>query len=389
MRRRIALILSLLLLLGCAACSGQTAQQQSGQSASFSAEDTLQAEPNTAPRQEEEPRPAVEAPREEATYGGIGENEIVLTVNGEGVTWEEFRYWLFAGLNYQGIVPDESTDWDAVVYDEITLREYAMEDAIYSAILYNVVDQNAAEKGITITEEDEQELDGIMQSNIEYAGGEEAFQQYLDDNRLTYALMREMLKTSFYYSDLFTEMFGAKGEKMTEQEVLLFGEENGFFRAKHILMSNQDAEGAALDEEAMAAKREQLERILEEIRAAEDPAAVFDARMWDFSEDPGLSAYPDGYQFLRGDMVQAFQDAVESLEDYGISDVIEMEYGYSIVMRLPLDPDGIAISEEQYGYTLRYDAATYAFEQVVQSWIDEADVEYTDVFERIDPATAW
>lgn len=391
MKKTVLFVLCLALLLGCCACAGEPAANQPAPAAEgFSAENTLQAEPNEVPRpEEEEPRPAVEVPAQEESYGGIGEQEIVLTVNGEGVTWEEFRYWMFAGLSYQGIEPNEETDWEAEVYEGMTLREYAMEDAVHSALLYTVVDQTAEQMGITMTEEKEEELDGIMQSNIEYAGGEEVFQDYLKENRLSYSLMRDMLKTSIFYSDLFTALFGARGEKLSDQEAMLFGEENGYFRAKHILMANQDADGTPLDEEAMAAKRATLEGVLAELREAEDPAAVFDARMWDFSEDPGLSSYPDGYQFRRGDMVQAFQDAVESLEDYGISDVIEMEYGYSLVLRLPLDPEAVAITDAQYGYTLRYNAATYAFELLVQSWIDEAELAYTDAFDRIDPATAW
>ncbi len=387
MKKTVLFVLCLALLLGCCACAGES--KTGGQTEGFSAADTLQAEPNAVPQPEQTPAPAAEASVQTENSGGIGPEEIVLTVNGEGVTWEEFRYWMFAGLIYQGVEFNEATDWDAEVYEGMTMREYALEDAVHSAILYKVVDQNAAEKGIVLTEEELQELEGQIQSNRDYLGSEEAYQAYLTENYLTDELTRSLLSSSYRYRDLFAEMFGIQGEKLSDQEAILFGDENGYFRAKHILMANQDADGTPLDEETMAAKRATLEGVLKELREAEDPVAVFDARMWDFSEDPGLSGNPDGYQYRRGRMVQAFQDAVEALDNYDFSDITEMEYGYTIVMRLPLDPDAVILTGDNYAFTLRYSAATYAFELLVQSWIDEAEMAYTDAFDRIDPATAW
>ena len=396
-RKLAALGLSLGLLLGCAACGGQSAgnAQRPPEAEGFSAEDTLEAEPNPIVTEQPEETPAEEpaqepaSPAQEPAATGLDPKEIVLTVNGEGVTWEEFRYWLYAGLSYQGIAIDENTDWDQIVYGELTMRDYALQDALHSAILYKVVDQSAAEKGIVATEENMEEIEGIIQSNIQYVGGEDAYLEYLTANYLTDELMRSMLLSSFHYSDLFAEMFGSQGEKLSDEEAILFGSENNYFRAKHILMANEDAEGNPLDEEAMAEKLRTLEGVLAELKEAEDPVAVFDARMWDFSEDPGLSTNPEGYLFRRGEMVQAFQDAVEALEDYAFSDIVEMEYGYTIVMRLPLDPDGVAVSDASYGYTLRYNAASSIFNSIVESWISEAQVEYTAAYEQIDPATAW
>ena len=97
-----------------------------------------------------------------------------------------------------------------------------------------------------------EEIEGIIQSNIEYVGGEDAYLEYLAANYLTDELMRSMLLSSFHYSDLFAEMFGSQGEKLSDEEAILFGSENNYFRAKHILMANEDSEGNPLDEEAMA-----------------------------------------------------------------------------------------------------------------------------------------
>ena len=182
-RKLAALGLSLGLLLGCAACGGQSAgnAQRPPEAEGFSAEDTLEAEPNPIVTEQPEETPAEEpaqepaSPAQEPAATGLDPKEIVLTVNGEGVTWEEFRYWLYAGLSYQGIAIDENTDWDQIVYGELTMRDYALQDALHSAILYKVVDQSAAEKGIVATEENMEEIEGIIQSNIQYVGGEDAY----------------------------------------------------------------------------------------------------------------------------------------------------------------------------------------------------------------------
>ena len=95
--------------------------------------------------------------------------------------------------------------------------------------------------------------------------------------------------------------------------------------------------------------------------------------------DPGKENYPDGYVFKPGAMVAEFENAVLSLENYEISDVVETSYGYHILLRLPLDPDGLTMDQDSGTgayMTLRETAANEKFNGDLTGWIDQAKVEW-------------
>jgi len=110
--------------------------------------------------------------------------------------------------------------------------------------------------------------------------------------------------------------------------------------------------------------------------------------MNEYSDDPGLLYYPDGYCFSPGKMVGAFEEAVKSLEEYEISDIVETNFGYHIILRLPLDPNAVVeYYSETEQYDLRYVAAVAMYDSLFDSWKDEAQVELSDKFAGFDVAS--
>ena len=61
----------------------------------------------------------------------------------------------------------------------------------------------------------------------------------------------------------------------------------------------------------------------------------------EYCEDTGKTAFPDGYLFRSGEMVEEFENAAMLLEEYGVSEPVESPYGYHIILRLPLDADAL------------------------------------------------
>ena len=125
---------------------------------------------------------------------------------------------------------------------------------------------------------------------------------------------------------------------------------------------------------------------MEELRAVEDPeerAAAFKAKMNELSEDPGKENYPDGYVFKPGAMVAEFENAVLSLEDYEISDVVETSYGYHVIMRLPLTADGVVEFNSNTGEprTARMLAANQEYGDKLQELADSLGFEWLPGFE--------
>ena len=114
--------------------------------------------------------------------------------------------------------------------------------------------------------------------------------------------------------------------------------------------------------------------------------ARFDELMAE-ADDPGMTNFPDGYIFTDDQMVQEFEDGARALADYEISDIVESNYGYHIILRLPLDPDGKTLSQDSGTgdyMTLRADAANELFNNMLIDWINNAEVEWKGDFGTMD-----
>ena len=190
----------------------------------------------------------------------------------------------------------------------------------------------------------------------------------------------------------FEYQFGAAGEKLSDEDTLAYAEDSGLLGAKHILLLTVDADTReALDDEAIAEKRALAEDLLAQLQAVQDDpaalAALFDQLTAEYTEDTGYAYYPEGFVFGEGEMVQAFEDAVKSLEIGGLSDIVESEYGYHIILRTSIDPDAI-IGTDSNGneVSLRYAAATQLYSSEIQDWVDTAEVVWNEGFETPDLA---
>ena len=102
---------------------------------------------------------------------------------------------------------------------------------------------------------------------------------------------------------------------------------------------------------------------------------LFDSLMEEYSEDPGLKTNPDGYEAYKGQMMEEFETASLALKTGEISDIVETEAGYHIILRLPFDPDDYR--EALMGERMEEKSA---------KWLEENPIQTTDAYKKIDPS---
>lgn len=388
--KNISLLLALVLVLSCLTGCG-TADAAPTPSDPPATEQPADDQPSAAPEDGSE-ADEIDLAKYETAYGKYAPDTVVMTVNGQDIKWADFFGWVYNGatqLEKQYGVTDWSEDCAPIVgilekpsYSNY-VRYYAESNASQCAIIAAM----AKAQGITLTAEDQAQLETTMAQYVSYFGDQEAFEKYLSESYLTEDYFRYQNEVILLYNALYASMFGTNGEKLPDQDAIDYAVNNGYLYAKHILLRTVDDSRQPLDEATVAQKKAEAEGLLTQLQAcsAAELPAKFDALMQEHSEDTGLLNYPDGYYFHQGEMVAPFEEAVLALEENGLSGIVESDFGYHIIFRPAMDADhivGYDANNQPYG--LRSLAAVNLFDNTAANWYAAAKVEYAPDFENFD-----
>ena len=99
-----------------------------------------------------------------------------------------------------------------------------------------------------------------------------------------------------------------------------------------------------LSDDVIAGKRTQAEDLLTQLQAVDSDGlpAKFDELMMAHSEDNPQNN-PGGYLAAPGDMVAPFEEASLALKEGELSGIVESEFGYHIILRLPLTGETLTL----------------------------------------------
>ncbi|MBD5099486.1 MAG: hypothetical protein HDT35_08100 [Clostridiales bacterium] len=356
-KRLLALLLAGAMALSLFACKSGDSTESPSPSADPSEE--VSANPNADPSA----TPEIVADLSQGVLefsAGMSAGDTALTVNGEDVPADLFLYWLdyncYYFMSYYGMFG-------------LSLSDYAsdmIEESVYFCVSQTLLRQKAAELGCLPTDAQVKEA-----------------QDSLDDET------REMLQSGYGLSDdsinvlilsnaYYDNLLAALTHEPDEQELDEYLDSLGVFAVKHILLKTTDDSNQPLPDDQIAAKKAQAEDLLSQLQGASDLEAKFDELMNEYSEDGGLATNPDGYVFSANDsLVGGFREATLELEIGGLSGVVETDYGYHIMLRLPLTDE----TKAEYGANFRADA----LEGLVRQWEDAADVTRADALSTLDP----
>ncbi len=319
---------------------------------------------------------------------GSKKEDTVMTVDGVDVSFDEYMYYLNTAastlISYYQSSTGGGVDWDGVcIYDKTkTNAEWCINEALYNAAQGCVIMSKGKSMNALPTDEQlkslEDNISTIRKNYEESDDPDAAFADALNGQGFTLESFKAVNKINFTLGNIFTSLYGENGEKLSEEKLQNYIEENGYMTSAHILFrTKEDVKGEngqttqeELSDSAKAEKKAQAEKLCKELKAIKDDTQrkeKFFEYMKEYSEDPGKDSFPNGYCFTEGTMVEEYTDTTRELKNYEVSDVVESDFGYHIIMRLPTVSSDVDTAN-QYGYTLGQMASSYDFDEEMKTW---------------------
>ena len=306
-------------------------------------------------------------------YEKYADSETVMTIDGSEVSREEFSYFLnamYENLEAQGIPTSLMEDKETGSALVSLIFEQAVEQEKYWHTIVNEFN----EQGLKIDRDLLEAANMVKQNEIKTAGGKDAWLAGLEAAGISETLYDNSLAVTIYMQALQDAYYGENGVKLNTADQKTFFEDN-FVACKHILFTMKDrATGEMLDDAALEEKYTLAESVLAELEAGAD----FETLMNEHSEDTGgIKEYPDGY-ILHEEITElvGFVEAAREVEIGEHTDIVETEMGWSIIQRVPLDP------EQYVNYTneIILLATGSNINNEIALLMEEANVEYTDAY---------
>lgn len=319
---------------------------------------------------------------------GSKNEDNVMTVDGVDVSFDEYMYYLNTAastlISYYRASTGGGVDWDGVcIYDKTkTNAEWCINEALYNAAQGCVIMSKGKSMNALPTDEQlkslEDNISTIRKNYEESDDPDAAFADALNGQGFTLESFKAVNKINFTLGNIFTSLYGENGEKLSDEKLKTYIDENGFMTSAHILFrTKEDVKGddgktteKELSDSAKAEKKAQAEKLCKELKAIKDDTQrkeKFFEYMKEYSEDPGKESFPNGYCFTEGTMVEEYTDTTKELKNYEVSDVVESDFGYHIIMRLPTVSSDVDTAN-QYGYTLGQMASSYDFDEEMKTW---------------------
>ena len=300
--------------------------------------------------------------------------EIVLTVNGDAVAADEYSGYMLYNMQYyasmyaQMGLTDLWSNKDMAKSLGASMPEAAEQQAIYA----RVVMQKFNELGLKLSYNEQKEMASVRRNSIANTT-KDAYLNQIAQFGFSDQTYQNFMYISQCYQALNDYYFGENGVNTPSDEDIQKYYEDNYITAKHILITTVDpasGETKRTDEEA----KKEAQSILDRINAGED----FDTLMNQYSEDTGLSNNPNGYTFTEGQMLTEFYDGAKALAEDEVSELVKSSYGYHIIKRVKLDDSQLDNFKSDI-----VSAISGSMDELLKQWIDEAQVETTDLYSSI------
>ncbi|MFC1713216.1 peptidylprolyl isomerase [Candidatus Poribacteria bacterium] len=197
---------------------------------------------------------------------------------------------------------------------------------------------------------------------------EESFQQLLKQRKLTAEKLHKIIERALIGKKVLDVKVKPTAKPVTDEDISAFYAENKKqfvkqeqVKASHILIKvAPDA-----DDQAKSDAKSEIQAILEKARGGEDFAELAK----EYSQGPSAPSGGDLGYFTRGRMVKPFEDAAFSLEMGQISEVVETQFGYHIILNVDRKPE-IQIALEEVSEGIRKGLDDKEVDIALKKWLE-------------------
>ncbi len=405
MKRTIAVLLCALMLLSLCACSGTRIEPLEAETETAT-ETTTETTTETAAGETTETTEAAAGLDWNAAYARHDPSDVVFTVDGEPVTWQELFYELAnvtAGL--QSAAGGQITSWSAKLRDsagnEASCGDYVLSYALTVLTQYHCVYNHLTAEGVKLDAEGEANVEEVKQTIIDnYFGGDK--EKFLDN--LSALFCSEELYDWFnmvdeLYAEGFAALYGEDGAKLTDEEVLAYGSENGYVQLRQIYLYPNGEETAETGTETSETTSEEsvdlsvltpLTTRLAKARTDAEREKIFDELYAEYNENTALDVYGASRAVSADDVTigsisQSVYDAALALEEYGYA-CVDAGNAAVLLMRVPLTADAPVYYETAMSKLcdLRYYAASQKYLEQINGedgWVAAVEFAWAEDFE--------
>ena len=306
------------------------------------------------------------------------DNEILATAGGFPVSAANVRYTTMA---LRGPSPEETGIEDPDAEAEKFYKETS------------VLLEYASKNNVQLTDKDVTTIKAAV-TGMQLQLGEEYEKTFAESpfTEFFYYFQTSVLQTLYsrIYEDALADRESEMAKKALEETLKVF-EEDEYVRAKHILIMFPDGEGedGEMTDEQKAATLAKANEVLDKVNAMAD-ISEFDALIKEYNEDPGMESNPNGYYFTKGQMVAPFEESAYSLGEGETSGLVETNYGYHILLKLPLNDEAIYDSEvysNSFGTAL-YDEIMAGMDNIAVEYAENHDARIEDFLKEYDELIA-
>ncbi len=408
LKKIVAFTLALTMIASFASCSKKANEgsSESSESKSSSAETSANDSSSTVVSGDETTA-VTEAPKP-LVYKELDGDHFV-EANGHKISEDEYKYYFsYAKSSMDG---GDATFWDEDRENKLTQLKETVNSYIEQDFTVVVASENNGVKLSDVTKSEKE--DKLADFKKQYTG---SYEDFLKENKMTEELLLGFLGRQILEEKLVAKLY---------LENFKNNEFKDYIRATHILFpitatkkvdeNNQpteevedmyklidgltytDEEKAAIDKLNAVVKANDTEAIKAEVKVFAEfvlklinDGGDFETYMTKYNTDPGETLNEDkkytGYYFTKGAMVPAFEEAAYALKEDAVSGVVESDYGFHIIKRLPMEKEYIDDNNNMLRLMFQNTAADYStkYQTLLEAEKSSLKIVYNSKYKDID-----